>query len=178
VEKVIIYGSCYGTARRYAQELSRRTAIPAVSFTDVKDLPDYSVIIYVGALYAGGVHGLRRTLSSLRPPLELKLVIATVGLSDPKDEKNANSINASLIKQLSGDVYKKAFIFHLRGGIDYGHLSLAHKTMMGLLYRKAKALPPDKQTAEVRAMIDSYGRVVDFVDFNTLDPIEQILALP
>ena len=178
MEKVIIYGSRYGTARRYAQELSRRTAIPAVSFTDVKDLPDYSVIIYVGALYAGGVHGLRRTLSSLRPPLEQKLVIATVGLSDPQDEENTNNINASLMKQLSGDVYKKATIFHLRGGIVYGRLSLAHKTMMGLLYRKARTLPPDKQTAEVKAMVDSYGRVVDFVDFNTLDPIEQILALP
>jgi len=178
MERIIIYGSRYGTARRYAQELSRRTAIPAVSFEDAKNLPDYAVIVYIGALYAGGVHGLKKTISSLRLPLEQKLVIATVGLSDPKDEENTNSIKASLLKQLSEDVYKKAIIFHLRGGIDYGQLSLAHKTMMSLLYRKARALPPHKQTAEVRAMIDSYGQVIDFIDFSALYPIEQILALP
>ena len=42
---------------------------------------------------------------------------------------------------------------------------------MALLYRKAKGLPEEKKTAEVRAMIDTYGKRVDFVDLSSLDPI-------
>ncbi len=42
---------------------------------------------------------------------------------------------------------------------------------MALLYRKAKGLPEERKTAEVKAMIDTYGRRADFVDFNSLDPI-------
>ena len=48
--------------------------------------------------------------------------------------------------------------------------------MMALLYNKAKHLPEEKKTAEVRAMIETYNTTVDFVDFHALTPIlEQIL---
>ena len=67
-------------------------------------------------------------------------------------------------------------IYHLRGGIDYGRLSIMHKTMMKRLYTKAKNLPEEKKTAEVRAMLDTYGKQVDFVDFSKLDPIERSLS--
>ena len=47
--------------------------------------------------------------------------------------------------------------------------------MMTLLYNKAKRLPDEKKTAEVRAMIETYNTKVDFVDNNALTPIlEQI----
>ena len=73
-------------------------------------------------------------------------------------------------------MYEKAEIYHLRGGIDYSKLSFPHKTMMKLLYTKAKNLPEDKKNAEVRAMIETYGKQVDFVDFKKLDVIEQSLS--
>ena len=62
-------------------------------------------------------------------------------------------------------------IFHLRGGIDYSKLNLMHKTMMSLLCSHAKKLPPEKQNAETRAMLETYGKQVDFVDESTLDPV-------
>ena len=74
-------------------------------------------------------------------------------------------------KQLPENICNHASIFHLRGGIDYSCLNLKHRTMMALLYRKAKGLPEEKKTAEVRAMIDTYGKRVDFVDLSSLDPI-------
>ena len=47
--------------------------------------------------------------------------------------------------------------------------------MMGMLYKKAVTLPEDKKTSEVRAMIETYNKQVDFVDFNSLDSIIQEL---
>lgn len=52
---------------------------------------------------------------------------------------------------------------------------LKHKTMMGLLVRNAKNLPKEKKNAEVRAMIETYNRVVDFVDFDKLSSITDAL---
>ena len=46
---------------------------------------------------------------------------------------------------------------------------------MKLLYEKVKKLPPEQQTAETRAMIDTYGQVVDFADLSALDAIMQVL---
>ena len=71
----------------------------------------------------------------------------------------------------SNEIYEKASIYHLRGGIDYSKLNFAHKTMMSLLYKKAKGLPEEKKTAEVKAMIDTYNQKVNFVDFSSLESI-------
>lgn len=63
-----------------------------------------------------------------------------------------------------------------RGGIDYQRLGLKHKTMMTLLYAKAKNLPEEKKTAEVRAMMDTFNQQVDFVDLEALSPIAVALG--
>ena len=52
-------------------------------------------------------------------------------------------------------------------------LNYKHKTMIGLLVRKAENLPEEKKNAEVRAMIETYNQVVDFVDYESLSPISE-----
>jgi menaquinone-dependent protoporphyrinogen IX oxidase len=168
---VIVYGSQYGTAKRYAEALAGRTESEIRSCEDLKDLDVYDNIVFIGALYAGGVLGLKKTLSGIHDLQNKKIVIATVGLADPNDRENTETIRNGLKKQLPENICNHASIFHLRGGIDYSRLNLKHRTMMALLYRKAKGLPEEKKTAEVRAMIDTYGKRVDFVDLSSLDPI-------
>ena len=73
--------------------------------------------------------------------------------------------------QIPKEIFEKAKIFHLRGGIDYSKLNFAHKTMMKLLYNAVKNLSEEKQTAENRAMIETYNKKVDFIDFSSLDKI-------
>lgn len=43
--------------------------------------------------------------------------------------------------------------------------------MMSLLYKKAKRLPEEKKTAEVKAMIETYNKKVNFVVLNCLGDI-------
>ena len=62
MSNIIIYGSYYGTTKKYAEEFSKRTNIEAVSFKDVNNINDYDNIIYLGGLYAGGVLGMAKTL--------------------------------------------------------------------------------------------------------------------
>lgn len=169
--RIIIYGSQYGTAKKYAEELSRRTGIDSMSYEDVSDINRYDTIIYVGGLYAGGVLGMKKTFSKMSHCQSKKIIIVTVGLADPLDSENTDNIKNSMKRQLSNKLYQHAHIFHLRGGIDYSQLNFKHKTMMGLLYKKAVKLPEEKKTAEVKAMIETYNKKVDFVAFDSLAPI-------
>ena len=172
MNSIIIYGSHYGTTKQYAEELSKKTNIKAISFKKFnQQINDYDNIIYLGALYAGGVLGMSKTLKKLNNISNKKILIATVGLSDPTDEVNKNNIRNNIKNQIPKEVLEKAKIFHLRGGIDYSKLNFAHKTMMKLLYNAVKNLPNEKQTAEDRAMIETYNKKVNFIDFSSLDKI-------
>ena len=172
---IVIYGSQYGTAKRYAEELANRTRFVLKSYEDVEDINTYETIIYIGALYAGGVMGMKKTFKNMKDCGNHRIIIATVGLADPSDKENTDTIKNGMKNQLSKEVYDKAMIVHLRGGIDYSKLGFKHKTMMGMLYKKAVTLPEEKKTAEVKAMIETYNKQVDFVDFNSPDSIIQEL---
>ena len=172
MNSIIVYGSHYGTTKQYAEELSKRTNIKVISFKKInQQINDYDNIIYLGGLYAGGVLGMSKTLKKLNNISNKKIIIATVGLSDPADEVNKNNIRNSIKNQIPKEVFERAKIFHLRGGIDYSKLNFVHKTMMKLLYNAVKNLPEEKQTAENRAMIETYNKIVNFIDFSRLDKI-------
>ena len=170
MEHIIVYGSQYGSTRRYAEKLSEQLNIPAVSYKLARDLSGMKTIIYLGGLYAGGVLGLAKTLRSLSARDGLKLILVTVGLSDPNEPETKKNIRTALQKQLP-ELYDKTKIFHLRGAINYQRLSLGHRTMMALLYQSLRRTPAEKQTAEDRAFIETYGKQVDFTDFSALEPI-------
>ena len=171
MEHIIVYGSQYGSTRRYAEKLSEQTGIPAISYKDAPALSGIKTIVYLGGLYAGGVLGLAKTLRGFSLHSGQTLIIATVGLADPNEPENRENIRASLQKQLPAELFDRAEIFHLRGGIDYQKLSFAHRTMMKLLYRSLRRTPLEKQTAENRALVETYGKQVDFTDFSMLNPI-------
>lgn len=171
LEKLIVYGSQYGTSKRYAEKLSEITEITVIDYQDVKDISHVDLIIFFGGLYAGGVKGLKKTLKKLSPTT--KLIIATVGLADVNDQNNTDSIKKSLEKQVPKNVLVRSQIFHLRGGIDYSKLSTVHKTMMTLLYKKVSKIPEEERNSEVKELINTFNSQVDFVDFNALEPIIQ-----
>ena len=47
--------------------------------------------------------------------------------------------------------------------------------MMKLLYQSLRRTPFEKQTAENRAFLETYGKQVDFTDFRALEPIIQAI---
>lgn len=170
---LIIYGSQYGTTKRYAERFSEIANLPVTSYENVKDLTEYELIVHFGGLYAGGVKGLKNTVRALRE--YSKFIIVTVGLADVCDEVNISNIRKSISKQVPEKLLRNTTIFHLRGGIDYQKLSFKHRTMMTLLHNKAKKLPENKKTAEVKAMIETFNSKVDFVDYESLNQIMEVI---
>ena len=171
MKSVILYGSRYGSARRYALELSKQTEIPAVSYQEPPPLSKLETIVYIGALYAGGVLGLTKTLRRQSFGEHQRLVIVTVGLADPDILQNRENIRNALQKQIPAQLYGRAAVFHLRGAIDYQALSLGHRTMLALLHRSLQKKPAEEWSEEDKALMETYGKQADFVDFASLRPI-------
>ena len=118
--------------------------------------------------------GLKKTVCGLSASQEL--FVATVGLADPTDAENVNHIRGCIKKQIPASHYDERKIFHLRGAIDYTKLGLKHRIMMKLLYSKVLKIPEAERNAEVRALIATYGKQVDFVNFDTLEPIVKTIS--
>lgn len=173
MKKIIIYGSHYGTTKAYAEKLSELSGISAISYKQITDLAPYDEVIHLGGLYAGGVKGLKETIQSLSP--HTKLIVVTVGLADISKKENTDHIKKSVFKQVPQPVLAQTTILHLRGGIDYSRLNFMHKTMMSLVYKKAKSTPEAEKTAEIRDLIETYQQKVDFTDFRSLQQVIDVI---
>ena len=172
-KQIIIYGSQYGSTKRYAERLAEMTGIEAVDYKKVKSIDDYDRIVYLGALCAGGVMGLKKTVSRMAPGQEL--VIATVGVTDPNEQSYYEGIRKAIKTQLPTGFYDDKNIFHLRGAIDYSQLGFKHRIMMKMFHSMMLKKPESELTADAKAMLETYGKKVDFVDFNALQVIVDIL---
>ena len=116
---------------------------------------------------------MKKTASSF--PKNAKIFIVTVGIADVNNKENTANIKGSLSKQIPPEILKHALIFHLRGALDYQKLNFKHKAMMTLLYHKLKKRPEEELSAEDKELITTFNKKVDFIDYNSLKPIAEVL---
>ncbi len=173
MKSIITYGSKYGSAESYAVKLSEQTGVPVRNFSDIPDLKGYDRVIHFGALYAGGVMGIKKIAKLL--PENCSFIVATVGIADTDNEKNKDNIRKSIESQIPVKVMERTTVFNLRGAIDYSRLGFVHKGMMSMLYKNCLKTPPEERTAEDNGLIETYGKQVSFVDFEKLAQIRDIL---
>ena len=166
---IIIYGSLHGAAKRYADGLAASTGINALDYKKAKSLDAYKRVIYIGSIYAGGVTGLKKTVARLVPGQEFFLV--TVGMVDPGEKAFFDAFREALKKQIPSPFFDERKIFHLRGAIDYSQLELKYRFLMKMMHSMASKTPEDQQTAEMKAVLATYGQKMDYVDLSTLAPI-------
>ena len=126
----------------------------------------------MGALFAGSVLGLKKFAATVTSQ---ELIVITVGLVDPQDGENIKYIRNNIKSQIPTHLYDEDKIFHLRGAIDYSTMGLKHKLMMKFMHGKLSRMPEEELNAESKIILETYGKKVDYVDFNTLQPIVSIL---
>ena len=170
---IVIYKSIYGSTQRYACWLAEELNCRAVNLKENKqiNLKDFDTIVLGGGLYAGGILGssiLKKQLDSLK---DKKIVVFTVGLADPK------STNYQKIKEMcfSKEQQNNISFFHLRGSCDYSKLTLIHKIMMAMLKWITKRKKETEMSEEDKHFLATYGKVVNFEDKETLQPIVEYI---
>lgn len=171
---LILYGSKYGTAKRYAEEFAKLSGCEAAESRGRREAAAGDTVVLFGAVYAGAVQGLKAA-ARCAERCGGTLAVVTVGLTDPQDAENNRAtekgVRASLPARLRGGVR----FFHLRGGIDYGRLSFGHRLLMKLMYSAEKRIPEEKRSAQGRAIIQTYGSKADFTDLSALQGIAEAL---
>ena len=173
MKTLIIYGSQYGSTKRYAEHLSETTGIETIDYKKAKDIKGFDRIIFMGGLYAGGVLGLKKTVGKMTDHQEL--IIVTVGVTDPSETAYFSEIRKSIKAKIPANLYNEEKIFHLRGAIDYNKLGFKHRFMMSMFHKMVMKMPESERTADAKAMLETYGQKVDFVDFISLEKIVNIL---
>ena len=173
MKTLIIYGSQYGSTKRYAERLSEITGFEVVDYMQAKDIKGFDRIIFMGGLYAGGVLGLKKTVGKIAENQDL--IIVTVGVTDPNETEYFSQIRKSIKNQIPTNLYNEEKIFHLRGAIDYNQLGFKHRVMMSMFHKMVQKMPESQRTADAKAMLETYGQKVDFVDFTSLEQMANTL---
>lgn len=162
---LVTYTSKYGSTRKYAEWIAEELnadLFPAQK-VDLKDLSKYDIVIYGGALYAGGIAGVKLVTQN---PCK-NLIVFTVGLADPHTTDYSSIIN----KNFTSEVLENTKVFHLRGGIDYKKLGPAHKIMMTMMKNKIQKKPDYERDAEDKEFLRTYNSKVNFEDKQSIDSI-------
>ncbi len=169
MKRMILYGSKYGSSRNYAEKLSEQTNIPAFSFEQAPSFKNIDTFIYIGSLYVGGVLGLSKFIRKIKD--DQHLILVTVGLADPTIEENATNIKNKLRQLLGSQLFDRSKIFHLRGAINYQQLSFIDRMLMKLLYKSISRKSFDNLTSEDKALVETYNKKVNFIDYDALKVI-------
>jgi menaquinone-dependent protoporphyrinogen IX oxidase len=166
---LVIYGSIYETTKQYAQWLCEKLKSSIIKRQHVKsmDLMDYDIIIYGGALYAGGINGVSVITKNWKQLSRKHIIVFTVGLANPENTDFRNIIE----KAFTQEQIEKIKIFHLRGGIHYNKLGLKHKVMMKMLVKGIKNKPQSEMNEETKLFLETYGKEIDFTNEETIEPI-------
>ena len=170
---VVVYKSKYGTTKRYAQWIAEELACAIFEQSKINpnDLSQYDTILYGGGLYAGGVSGIALLTKNFDAISDKNLILFTCGLADTADRENTDHIKQSLAKVLTSPMQEKIKVFHLRGGMDYSKLGMAHKAMMAMLRKMMLKKDVESLRSEDKEMLNTYGKIVDFTDKNAIVPI-------
>lgn len=168
----VIYKSVYGTTKRYAEWIAEELNASLLEASKVKpaQLMDYDAVIYGGGLYAGGILGVKLVAKN-----HFKhLVVFTVGLATPEVTDYSDILSQSF----SAEYLQKIKVFHLHGGIDYEKLGLAHKAMMAFKKKESEKIPETQRTGDDQALLETYGKKVDFTNREAIKPlIEYVRSL-
>ncbi|WIM68501.1 flavodoxin domain-containing protein [Corynebacterium breve] len=159
----VFYATNYGSARDYAEELAQRLGTTAEEIGDNAPTGDGPLIVF------SPVHGPSIPAVSFVKTHSLgerPVAVCAVGMTLIDEARRSDYLKAAL-----GDERADVRRFYLPGRLNYSELSAAHKAVMFGIINSLKLKP--KKSANEKAMIESYGKDTDHVDFAELDAVEQ-----
>ncbi len=165
----IVYASRYGSTRNYANWLAEALQIPAcpTAAAETAQLEACRLLIFGGGLYAERLNGIGWLERQMRARPDRTYLVFACGLSDPQSPETCRRIQASVQNALP----QPAQVFYLRGGMDYARLGRRDRMMMALFCRMLRSRPAEAQSEQVRQLLASYGKSVDYTDPAALAPL-------
>ncbi|MDR1724769.1 MAG: flavodoxin domain-containing protein [Bacteroidales bacterium] len=170
---LIVYHSKYGYTKQYVQWLAEELKADVCDTAKLKPdtLKHYSTIVFGSGLYHGTNKAAKSLVKNFNYLTSQKVVLFTCGLADVSKESNIIGIYKTLDKIIPVDIKNKIKIFHIRGGIDYGKLTVIDRILMKMLWKLTRKKSEEQLTDEDKEFFDTYGQKVNFSDKQMLNSI-------
>ncbi|MDL2301581.1 flavodoxin domain-containing protein [Lachnospiraceae bacterium OttesenSCG-928-D06] len=162
----VTYKSHYGTTKQYAQWIAEELGATLLERKEVSpaDFQGYDLVIHGGGLYASGILGIDLVVKN---PVK-NLIVFTVGMANPETTDYTEIIQQNIPENLR----EKTKVFHLRGGMDYSKLSIAHRGIMAMMKKMILDKKSETElTDKDRVFKDTYGSNIQFTDQATITPL-------
>lgn len=116
----VVYSSCTGSCRRYAELISKELSVPAIAVNKAKNISELKVV-YVGWLMAGKISKLKGASKKLNIG-----AVVQVGMSPVTEESEAKG-------RAENDINPNVPLFTLQGGFNMKKLPLYYRPIMKLV---------------------------------------------
>ncbi len=169
---VVVYGSKYGSTKRYAQWIAERTGadIFEVSGFDPSRLSIYGTVLFGSPVYMGKIKYagfIKRNWEVLRTRRVILFAVTGVPSGDPRRKK---ALEASLPARMRSEV----LYYPLRGAFNYRGLTLFDKLLMS----------GPRLRFQIESLVKRNGREtpapfstpLDWTDKTAIEPIVDILS--
>lgn len=161
----VVYTSKYGTTRQYAQWIAEETGADLYEQDgcSVKDLADYDILVFGGAIHAGGILGIRWLQKNFKHLADKKIVTFAVGLNvnDQAIQQECREIN--FVKKIA-----ELPCYFLRGGYDPSKASGMDKKLMGVVRKMIAGKNPALMTESERELLEAIETGADYTDHQSI----------
>lgn len=169
----VLYGSRYGSTRRYAEMIAKELSAQCKSVEDVtkKEIETANLVIYGGGVYAGKLMGKASIQKFANVLLSKQMIVFSCGCADTKKEENRQKLMEYIENSIGTALYHHADCFCLRGDLLYSNMSFMHRMMMKMMVSSLK-----KQAnldEEAQRMIRTYGQDTHFVNAESIQELVQ-----
>ncbi len=170
---IVVYSSKHGSTEKYAKWIAEALQCKAMNRKEVSatTLAEYDTIIYGGGLYAGMVNGFGFIKNNIDALKDKRLVLFTVGLTNPSVEENQTMINEGLRNQMTAEMRDRIQVFMLRGNIERSKLGFFEKLILNMVKKSAKGKKDSELTSRDRDILALDDNNINFVDRAAISPI-------
>lgn len=195
MKAAVIYAGKYGTTERYARWIGEEVGGDLFPQKEcrVKDLEDYDVIVFGGAIHAGAIMGidfLRKNFGALK---DKKILTFAVGLNVFDEEACRECRELNFVKQPSGlkrllsggnaaarmsdeeERFSQLPCWFFPGAYDPQKVTGMDKKMMGVVGRMIGGKRQEEITGAERLLLQAIEDGADYVDKEAIRPLIEFL---
>ena len=168
----VIYKSRYGSAENYAKSIAMTLCADIFNADNVKaeDIKNHNVVIFCGAVYTGSIIGISFLKKNFKTMSAKTIIVIAVGMAEGKED----TVRKLKKDNMPPEMRRRVRFFTLRGLVDYSKLGPFDRFLMFGVVTALKLTRADKSRKEAKDIVDSYKKILDYTDKNSVEPIVEL----
>lgn len=168
----VVYHSKHGSTEKYAKWIAEETG--AVLFKEqeckAKQLVDFDVVVYGGAVHAGGILGIKFLQKGIKELAGKKVMAFAVGLMVDTEETQEQCREINFIKGIS-----EVPCYFLPGAYNPEEIKGMDKAIIGIVKKMVESKKSLEITDKDRELMKTLESGGDFMDKKYLQPLLEAL---